>query len=166
MIRDLTDKSKKTGSLAGHLLVATPVIEEGCFSRSVIYMCTHNSEGAMGVIINQSIENVGMGEVFEQLNITPKANARELPIHFGGPVEAGRGFMIHSNDFHSAESLIEQDGMVVTASASVLYALAEGKGPQKGLLTLGYAGWSPGQLESEIESGSWIVVPASSSLVF
>ena len=166
MIRDFTGTNKKTGSLAGHLLVATPVIEDGCFARSVIYICTHNAEGAMGIIINQPIENVGMGEVFEQLNITSKPSSRELPIHFGGPVEAGRGFMVHSSDYKSPESLIEQDGMMVSASASVLYALAEGKGPEKGILTLGYSGWSPSQLESEIESGSWIVVPATTSLVF
>jgi putative transcriptional regulator len=166
MIRDLTGKDKKTGSLAGHLLVATPSIESGCFARSVIYVCSHNSEGAMGVIVNYPVENVGMTEVFEQLSIPAQSTARELPIHFGGPVEAGRGFMIHTNDFKSPEALIEQDGIVVSANASVLYSLAEGKGPQKGLLTLGYAGWSPGQLESEIESGSWITVPADASLIF
>ena len=157
---------KKTGSLAGHLLVATPVIEDGCFARSVIYICSHNSDGAMGLIINYPVENVGMSEVYEQLSIPTSARSRELPIHFGGPVEAGRGFMIHSNDYQSPESLIEQEGMSVSASAAVLYSLAEGKGPEKGILTLGYAGWAPGQLETEIEGGSWIVVPARASLVF
>lgn len=166
MTYQLTGTGKKTGSLAGLLLAATPAIESGCFARSVIYLCSHNSQGAMGIIVNYPIDNVDMTEVFDQLSIPAKAGARHLPIHFGGPVEAGRGFMVHSDDFSSPEPLIAQDGMVVSANASVLHALAEGKGPHKGLLTLGYSGWSPGQLESEIESGSWLTVPATSSLVF
>ncbi|NBX02853.1 MAG: YqgE/AlgH family protein [Alphaproteobacteria bacterium] len=166
MIRDFTQGNTKTGSLAGHLLVATSGIDGGCFDHSVIYICSHNSEGAMGLIINAPLENVPMQEVFEQLSITPKPLARSLPMHFGGPVENGRGFVIHSDDFVSPDPLISRDGITVTANAAVLYALAEGKGPQKGLLTLGYAGWSPGQLETEIESGSWVLTPATSAIIF
>jgi len=161
---DLT--GKKTGSLAGHLLIATPVVQESCFARSVIYMCAHNEAGAMGMIINYPVENVHIKEIFEQLEIVRQAQARELPVHFGGPVEANRGFIVHSAEYASDESLIRKDGIAVTASISVLKALAEGNGPAQGLLVLGYAGWSSGQLESEIEGGSWIVVPASTELVF
>ena len=90
----------------------------------------------------------------------------QLPIHFGGPVESNRGFVLHSDEYASNESLIRQDGIAVTASVSILKELAQGNGPAQGMLVLGYAGWSPGQLESEIETGSWIVVPASKKLVF
>jgi putative transcriptional regulator len=159
-------EQRKTGTLAGHLLIATPVVQETCFARSVIYLCAHNPEGAMGIIVNYPVENINIDEIFDQLSIDHKLQARALPIHFGGPVESSRGFVVHSSDYVSDESLIRKNGISVTASISVLQALAQGKGPAQGMLVLGYAGWSPGQLEAEIENGSWIVVPASSQLVF
>ena len=157
---------EKLGSLAGQLLIATPVVSESCFARSVIYMCAHNEEGAMGIIINYPVESIGIKEIFDQLDIDSEAKIRKFPIHFGGPVESNRGFVVHSADYAVAESLIQKDGIAVTASVSVLQELAMGKGPAQGMLVLGYAGWSPGQLEAEIENGSWIVVPASKQLVF
>jgi putative transcriptional regulator len=161
------DSSKdKSGSLAGHLLIATPVVQDSCFARSVIYMCAHNEAGAMGIIVNYPVENIHIKEIFEQLDIDSQAQAKNFPIHFGGPVESNRGFVVHSADYSTEESLFEKDGIAVTASINVLQELAEGKGPSQGMLVLGYAGWSPGQLESEIETGSWIVVPASAKLVF
>src|ERR1700761_4077528 len=99
---------QNTGSLAGHLLIATPVVQESCFARSVIYMCAHNAEGAMGIIINYPVENIDIGDVFEQLSIDNKLHLRPLPIHFGGPVESSRGFVVHSNDYASEDSLIEK----------------------------------------------------------
>jgi putative transcriptional regulator len=156
----------KTGSLAGHLLIATPVVQESCFARSVIYMCAHNEAGAMGMIINYPVESVDIKEIFSQLSINNGNPGLSLPVHFGGPVESNRGFVVHSDEYASDESLIRQDGIAVTASISVLKELAQGTGPAQGMLVLGYAGWAPGQLESEIESGSWIVVPASKKLVF
>lgn len=158
--------SRITGSLAGHLLIATPVVKDSCFARSVIYMCAHNEDGAMGIIVNYPVGNIHLKEIFEQLDIDAKSQARELPVHFGGPVESNRGFVVHSSDYKTEECLIQKDGIVVTASVSILQELAQGKGPQQGMLVLGYAGWSPGQLESEIETGSWMVVPASKELVF
>lgn len=166
MIENLDSIQRKTGSLAGHLLIATPIVQESCFARSVIYMCAHNESGAMGIIINYPVDNIDINEIFDQLEIEDKAPERKFPIHFGGPVEANRGFVLHSADAPSGDSLIQKDGIAVSASVSVLQELAQGKGPQQGMLVLGYAGWSPGQLESEIESGSWIVVPASRQLVF
>lgn len=161
------DSSKdKSGSLAGQLLIATPVVQDSCFARSVIFMCAHNEAGAMGIIINYPVENISIKEIFEQLDINSVSNARNLPIHFGGPVEANRGFVVHSSDYTTEESLFAKDGITVTASINVLQELAEGKGPTQGMLVLGYAGWSPGQLESEIEGGSWIVVPATPNLIF
>jgi len=157
---------KKTGSLAGHLLIATPVVQESCFERSVIFMCSHNQEGAMGVIVNYPVQDIGLNDVLEQLDIESAPSGIEFPIHFGGPVDAGRGFVVHSPDYASNDHLFKEGNIVVTASAAILHAVAEGKGPRQGILALGYAGWSPGQLEAEIEAGSWLVVPASAPLVF
>jgi putative transcriptional regulator len=155
------------GSLEGHLLIATPVVQDTCFARSVIYMCAHNEAGAMGIIINYPVENLDIREIFEQLDINSVQKAHALPVHFGGPVEANRGFVVHSaDDYASNESLIQRNGVAVTASINVLQELAKGQGPAQGMLVLGYAGWSPGQLEQEIEGGSWIVVPATKQLVF
>lgn len=167
-IQFMKDKlaERQTGSLAGHLLVATPIVQESCFARSVIYMCAHNEEGAMGIIVNYPVESVDIKDVFEQLAIEGQPQAKPLPIHFGGPVESNRGFVVHSADGEVKESIIVKNGIAVSASISVLQALAQGKGPAQGMLVLGYAGWSSGQLESEIEAGSWITVPASKELVF
>lgn len=154
------------GLLAGHLLVATPQIQESCFARSVIYMCAHNTTGAMGVIINHDIDGLAIADVFAQLDIACAGRSIQFPVHFGGPVEANRGFVLHSTDYASEESLVESEGIAVTASMSVLEEIARGRGPRQGMLILGYAGWSPGQLESEMESGSWIVAPATPQLVF
>jgi len=166
MIPSITFSTDKKGSLAGHLLIATSVVQESCFSRSVIYLCAHNETGAMGMIVNYPVENIGIRDIFEQLEIQSENAARDIPIHFGGPVEANRGFVVHSDEYATEDSLISKDGIAVTASISILQELAAGNGPKQGMLVLGYAGWSPGQLESEIEGGSWIVVPASSQLVF
>lgn len=162
-----TDKTQeKNGSLAGHLLVATAVVQDSCFARSVVYLCAHNEAGAMGMIVNYPVENLHLKDILDQMNIRTAPAAGNLPVHFGGPVEANRGFVLHSTDYHAPESLIAKDGIAVTASISVLHALAAGNGPAKGMLVLGYAGWAPGQLEAEIEAGSWIVVPANGSIVF
>ena len=166
MPTNIITSKDRNGSLSGNLLVATPLVQDSCFARSVIYLCSHNNEGAMGMIVNYAIENVDMKDILEQLDIDSQIKLREFPIHFGGPVEANRGFVVHSADYATGDSLIEKNGVVVTANVSVLQELAQGSGPDQGMLVLGYAGWSAGQLESEIESGSWIVVPASKQLVF
>ena len=163
---EIKQDSLKATTLEGQLLIATPMVQDTCFARSVIYMCAHNASGAMGIIINYPVENLDIREIFTQLDIHSDKQARHLPVHFGGPVEANRGFIVHSAEYASSESLIQQNGIAVTASINVLQALAKGQGPAQGMLVLGYAGWSPGQLEQEIEGGSWIVVPASKQLVF
>lgn len=166
MIPSATFPTDIHGTLAGHLLIATSVVQDSCFARSVIYMCAHNESGAMGIIVNYPVENIGIRDIFEQLDIDSQHATRDIPIHFGGPVEANRGFVVHSSDYGTQDSLISKDGIAVTASISILEQLAQGNGPTQGMLVLGYAGWSPGQLEAEIEGGSWIVVPASTALVF
>jgi putative transcriptional regulator len=159
-------ETTKGGSLAGRLLVAMPVVQGSCFDRSVVYLCAHNEAGAMGVIVNYPVENIHLHDILEQLGINRKMQLHDLPVHFGGPVEANRGFVIHSDEYPSTECIIRQDGVAVTASVSILQALSEGRGPSRGMLVLGYAGWAPGQLESEIESGSWIVAPVNTQLLF
>ena len=154
------------GSLAGHLLVATPLIQDGCFARSVVYMCAHNEGGAMGLIVNYTIDSIQMADVLAQLDIRGDAPSRDFPVHFGGPVEANRGFVVHSADYAPEDSLFSANGVAVTANISALQAIGRGQGPRKGMLALGYAGWSSGQLEQEIESGGWMVVPATPQLVF
>ena len=166
MASNITFSTDKTGSLAGHLLIATPVIQESCFARSVVYICAHNEEGAMGVIINSPVDSIDIKDILSQLDIDSASAPQEFPVHFGGPVEASRGFILHSSDYATADSLVQKDGIAVTASISILQEMAHGKSPAQGMLILGYSGWSPGQLESEIEGGSWIVVPASKQLVF
>lgn len=162
---EIKQDSIKASGLEGQLLIATPAVQDSCFARSVIYMCAHNASGAMGIIINYPVENLDIKEILDQLEING-AHARTLPVHFGGPVEANRGFVVHSAEYASSESLIQQNGIAVTASINVLQEIAKGHGPKQGMLVLGYAGWSPGQLEQEIETGSWMVVPASKQLVF
>ena len=156
---------RRTGSLAGKFLVASPSLQESCFTRAVIYMCSHNESGAMGIIVNYPVENVGIDDIMEQLNMESTAR-RNLPVHFGGPVESNRGFIIHSDEFSANGAICQHDGMAVTSNAEVLQAIAKGNGPEHGLLALGYAGWTAGQLEAEMESGSWIVVSATKQLLF
>ena len=155
----------RTGSLAGKFLVASPSLQESCFTRAVIYMCSHNESGAMGVIVNYPVENVGIDDIMEQLNIETTAS-RNLPVHFGGPVESNRGFIIHSDEFSANGAIFNHDGLTVTSNADVLQAIAKGDGPKHGLLALGYAGWSAGQLEAEMENGGWIIVSATKQLLF
>lgn len=153
------------GMLTGKLLVATPAIADGCFGKSVIFVCAHNDSGAMGVIVNHAVENVHIEDIFSQLHITMREKPN-LPVHFGGPVEPHRGFILHTSDQVLDDSVVEGDGIALTANIAMLKVIALGAGPQQAILCLGYAGWGAGQLESEIEGGSWIVVPSSRHLVF
>lgn len=155
-----------TGYLTGQLLVATPVIDSGCFQKSVIYVFAHSNEGAMGVIINQPLELVNYGALIEGMDMPLDAMTRQVPVYFGGPVERARGFVIHSTDYDREFSLMRSGDLAVTASSTILQDMAVGRGPKKAALTVGYAGWTPGQLEAEIEQNSWITVPATPELVF
>lgn len=157
------------GYLQGHLLVATPLINGSCFQRSVIYLFAHNNEGAMGLIINQPLELVHFSSILDQANITIdgfEAAKRHISVYFGGPVDRSRGFLIHSSDYTNSETISNIANIAVTANTKVLRDIAEGSGPEKSILAVGYAGWSPGQLEAEIEQNSWNIVPATEDLVF
>jgi len=158
--------------LDGQLLVAMPIMTDKRFARSVIYMCAHSAEGAMGLIINQRAPHISFRELLEQLSINggddeAKDDLADIDVHVGGPVETGRGFVLHSSDYYVADSTLPiDDGVSLTATIDILKAIAGGKGPGKAILALGYAGWRPGQLESEIQANGWLHCPADLDLLF
>jgi len=164
-------KARGEGYLEGQLLVAMPVMTDRRFARSVIYMCAHSAEGAMGLIVNQRAPHIGFRELLKQLKIAPDKGIllaqAEMDVHVGGPVETGRGFVLHSSDYYAADSTLAIDeGVSLTATIDILKAIAAGKGPDKAILALGYAGWKPGQLESEIAANGWLHCPADLDLLF
>lgn len=166
MTKPIIIQSKHQGSVAGYFLVSTSQIQDDFFKRSVIYMCEHNQEGAMGIIINTGIDKISISDILDQLDFDFPLGDRKLPVMFGGPVEAHRGFVLHTGEYMKDTAIASRDGITVTANAAVLSGWLDGSFNGKAMLALGYAGWSAGQLESEIEQGSWVVVPASSVLMF
>ena len=172
--RSSNNRPERDGYLDGQLLIAMPAMGDPRFARSVIYMCAHSPEGAMGIIINQRAPNISFTELLSQLNIVPPEDRIRLPsplhamaVHLGGPVETGRGFVLHSADYFKAESTLPIDESVcLTATIDILRDIAKGTGPDKALLALGYAGWAPGQLESEIHANGWLNCPADPDLIF
>ncbi len=152
--------------LTGHLLVAMPQMEDQRFQRSVIYVCAHNSDGAMGLVVNRLFDQLTFPDLLEQLNIEIGARTKQIRVHFGGPVEAGRGFVLHSDDYVRDGTMVVNTGFALTATIDILKAIALGEGPQLSILALGYAGWGPGQLESEFSANGWLAVPADHNLVF
>ena len=162
------------GYLDGQMLIAMPSMRDERFSRSVIYICAHSSEGAMGIIVNQLAVNVNFPDLLVQLEVIPAADLIQLPqragtvkVLKGGPVETGRGFVLHSADFFIENSTLPIDeGVCLTATLDILKAIARGDGPASALLALGYAGWAPGQLESEIQENGWLHCSADPELIF
>ena len=160
--------------LEGQMLVAMPRMTDRRFARSVIYVCAHSDEGAMGLIINQPARHISAPDLLERLGISPRSSDDEvsnevlaLPIHVGGPVETGRGFVLHSADYFADESTLTiEKGVCLTATIDILKAIAQGRGPNRALLALGYSGWSPGQLETEIQANGWLHCPADLDLIF
>ncbi|MCB2081863.1 MAG: YqgE/AlgH family protein [Rickettsiales bacterium] len=157
---------KKKGYLAGQLLIATPNIQFSCFEKSVILMCLHNDDGAMGIIINHEIEDVSVRDVFTHFDIHSDHGLVELPVHFGGPVDTNVGFVLHSQDYMTKGTVMVTETLSMTSNRKVLEDIASGCGPRKRLLALGHAGWAPRQLENEIEENSWISVQADDQLIF
>jgi putative transcriptional regulator len=160
--------------LDGQLLIAMPMMSDKRFARSVIYMCAHSEEGAMGLIINHRAPHISFPDLLERLGIVTGRSEDGVPreildrqVHVGGPVETGRGFVLHSADYHATDSTLAIDEAVcLTATIDILKAIAQGKGPHQSLLALGYAGWSPGQLENEIQANGWLHCPADMDLLF
>ncbi|MFD2249036.1 putative transcriptional regulator [Pseudochelatococcus lubricantis] len=160
--------------LDGQFLVAMPGMMDERFARTVIYLCAHSEEGAMGLVINKPAVDLRFADLLVQLDIVGEDEAIRLPsraenieVLRGGPVEAGRGFVLHTADFVIDNStLAMHNGVCLTATVDILRAIAAGGGPKNALLALGYAGWSPGQLESEIQANGWLHCPADATLLF
>ncbi len=156
---------KSEGYLQGQLLVSTPLITASCFHKAVIYLFAHNHDGAMGVIVNQPLETVHYSALLEEENL-PEAALDEVSVYYGGPVDRSRGFVVHSLDYDTTNALHVGGGVAVSANTAILRDMVGGCGPRKALLSVGYAGWTAGQLEQEIEENSWITVPANADLIF
>ena len=154
------------GSLAGQLLVAMPQMADPRFARSVVYLCAHSADGAMGLVVNRLIDSLTFQNLLEQIGVEQSAAADDMPIHFGGPVESSRGFVLHTADYVQDSTLVIEDDIALTATMDVLKAIARGEGPQRRVLALGYAGWGAGQLDAEIQANGWLLVPADLDLVF
>ena len=152
--------------LVGQLLVAMPGMQDERFAKTVIYMCAHNAEGAMGLVVNRSLDALSFPDLLEQLEIDTSTTMDDVDVLFGGPVETGRGFVLHSPDYLQEGTMVVADGVALTATVEILRAIASGNGPQRHLLALGYAGWGPGQLDSEIKANGWLNVGADDGLVF
>ena len=153
------------GYLAGQLLVAMPNMRDPRFERTVIYLCVHNAEGAMGLVINKPVGSLTFPQLLRQLGI-PKESVADRRVHFGGPVEMGRGFVLHTDEYEQESTVKVRPGYAVTATIDILKAISEGGGPEKALLALGYAGWAPGQLDGEIQANGWLHAPADFGIVF
>jgi putative transcriptional regulator len=154
-------------SLTGQLLVAMPQMMDPRFARSVVYVCAHSEEdGAMGLVVNKLVGTLTLPELLEQLEIPSQGIVGVPRVHFGGPVEAGRGFVLHSADYKETESLVVGDNLALTATLEILRAIGRGEGPRKCLLALGYAGWGPGQLDGELQQNGWLHVASDDDILF
>lgn len=153
--------------LTGHLLIAMPGMGDPRFSHSVVFLCAHSGEGTMGLIVNKPTGDLALRDLLEQLEIAAAPTARQMPVHFGGPVEHGRGFVLHEAGYESSISTLRVNGdFSMTATLDILEDMAAGQGPERAIVALGYAGWGPGQLEAEIAQNGWLVCPADRALVF
>jgi putative transcriptional regulator len=162
------------GYLDGQMLIAMPGMMDERFQRTVIYICAHSAEGAMGIVLNKPASDLSFPDLLVQLDVIPEKDAIRLPrrvermnVLIGGPVETSRGFVLHTPDFFIEQSTLPiDDGICLTATVDILRAIAKGKGPESAVLALGYAGWSAGQLESEIQANGWLSCDADPNLIF
>lgn len=153
--------------LTGKLLIAMPSIKDDNFAGSVVFLCTHSEDGAMGLVINKPAPRMIFADLAEKLDLGGTAEEiLQLPVMLGGPVKQFRGFVLHSADYHCAETLKVGGGFALTATLDILRAIARGEGPASRLLALGYAGWDSGQLEDEIMRNGWLHCDADFTLVF
>jgi putative transcriptional regulator len=173
-IEQIRSGGRSSGYLDGQILIAMPGMTDSRFVRSVIYLCAHSRDGAMGLVVNQRARSVKFADLLVQLNVIKPEEAIRLPpsagglpVLRGGPVEAQRGFVLHSADYGVDDSTTPiDDGVSLTVTTDILRAIARGSGPGRALLALGYAGWAPGQLESEIQGNGWLSCPADDEILF
>ena len=153
--------------LGGKLLISMPAMSDPRFAQSVVFMCAYSDDGAMGLIVNKPVDDLRLHDLLDQLEIERAPETHNLPVHFGGPVENGRGFVLHDCSHRSSISTLDvNDNFAMTATLDILEDIANGQGPKQSLVALGYAGWGPGQLEAEIAENAWLTVDADPDLVF
>ena len=147
-------------------MVAMPGMSDSRFSKSVIYVCAHNDDGAMGLVINQPMADLTFPDLLTQLNLVQHDPDAAISVQFGGPVEQGRGFVLHSPDYMHESTMVVDGDVAITGTVDILQAIADGQGPKLRILALGYAGWGPGQLDGEILANGWLTVDADDDILF
>ena len=162
----MTKSTIDTGYLDGKLLVAMPTMGDPRFKKAVILLCAHSEAGAMGILLNRTLDALSFDDLLEQLNIPKAEKSSHIKVHFGGPVDTERGFVLHSTDLLYETTLVIGDDMALTATVDMLKTIAGGSGPESSFLALGYSGWGPGQLEQEIQENGWLVVDPDTEIVF
>jgi putative transcriptional regulator len=154
------------GWLTGQLLIAMPTMPDPRFARAVVYLCSHGPGGAMGLIVNRLYGEVNFPMLLQQLNVKPLRETPDLPVHFGGPVEVGRGFVLHSSDYLREGTMRVDDNVGLSATVEILQAIAGGGGPERSMMALGYTGWGAGQLDAEMQANGWLTAPADDAILF
>jgi len=162
-----TETDDEARFLDGRILIAMPGIRDPRFARALIYLCAHSTDGAMGLIVNKTADDLVWKDLFEKLDIPLDASKAPRPVHYGGPVETGRGFVLHSADYHADQATLTIDGGTsMTATLDVMQAIAADEGPNRAIVALGYAGWAPGQLESELRMNGWLLCDPDDDLLY
>jgi putative transcriptional regulator len=162
----MKEETMQSTNLTHHFLIAMPAMADPYFARTLTYLCEHNEQGALGVVVNRPID-MSLQALFEQIDVPLEApKLIGLPVHFGGPVQVDRGFVLHRPVGHWQSTLPVRDGIALTTSKDVLQAAGRGEGPEQILVTLGYAGWAPGQLEHELAQNAWLTVAAQPDVIF
>jgi putative transcriptional regulator len=165
MVED-PSSSVEEGHLTGQFLIAMPQMADPRFAQTVIYLCAHTADGAMGLVINREIDSISFPGLLKQLEIEVADADDQIRVMFGGPVEMARGFVLHSQDYVQDSTLLIGEKVGLTATMDILKDMAEQTGPRRCLLALGYAGWAPGQLDHEIQANGWLHAPADENLIF
>ncbi len=162
-----TPESTEAEFLDGQILIAMPGMQDPRFHRSLVYLCAHSADGAMGLIVNKRADELELKDLFGKLGIPIGGGIAREPVHYGGPVEMRRGFVLHSSDYHSDDATMQvDDATSMTATLDILHAMATDCGPDRAIIALGYAGWAPGQLEAELQANGWLACPADETLLF
>jgi len=159
-------KSAPSSSLTGRILVSTPAIQDDCFTRTLVYIVSHSTDRSMGIICNKVTHGISFPLLLSQLGIETSPRLRSQPIHFGGPVESRRGFILHSSDYQHGETISVSQHVSLTATIDIVKDIAKHEGPQHYILALGYAGWGKGQLDMEVNNMAWLDIPADKELLF